>query len=85
MGKTLENTGMAADESQKHKRGNCRCKERRQKKFILRRQMDLCDLKNSELELQYQKYKKKIGNANGSSHALQDKQEKQAWGDPWQD
>ena len=29
-----------------------------------------------------QKCKKKIGNTNGSSHALQDMQEKQAWGDP---
>ena len=26
--------------------------------------------------------KKKIGDTNGSSHALQDLQEKQAWGDP---
>ena len=29
--------------------------------------------------------KKKTGNTNGSSHALQDMQEKQAWGDPQQD
>ena len=27
----------------------------------------------------------KIGNANGSRHALQDMQEKQAWRDPLQD
>ena len=28
---------------------------------------------------------KKLGNTNGSSHALQNMQEKQAWGDPEQD
>ena len=30
----------------------------------------------------FKKSKKKIGNANGSSYALQDLKEKQAWGDP---
>ena len=43
------------------------------------------DPEDKEFKETIQKCKKKIGNTNGSSHALQDLQEEQAWRDPWQD
>ena len=59
MGKIEENTGMAADESQKQKEV---IEEARNKgrKVHFASLLDLCHLKNSELEPQCQKYKGRI-------------------------
>ena len=55
MGKIRENTGIAADESQKEEGIAEARNEGRKVQF--ESLMDLCHLKNSELEPQYQKYK----------------------------
>ena len=52
MGKTRENTGKAADESQKQKRGD--------RKLHFTSLMDICHLKKSELEPQFQRYKDQV-------------------------
>ena len=59
MGKTEENPGMAADKSQKQKEviDEARNKSR---KVHFASLMDLCHLKNLELEPQYQKYKGRV-------------------------
>ena len=43
------------------------------------------DPEDKEFKETIKNARKKIGNTNGSSHALQDMQEKQAWRDPQQD
>ena len=58
--KLEKNPGMAADESQKQKRGDRWSKEWVQKKYIFASLMDLFHLKKSELEPQFQKYKGRI-------------------------
>ena len=59
-GKTRENTGMAADESQKQKRGVRWSKERRQNRTLCIVNGSLSSLKNSELEPEFQKYKGRV-------------------------
>ena len=59
MGKTGENPGMAADESQKQERSDRRSKEQARIVYFASL-MDLCHLKNSELELEYPKYKRTV-------------------------
>ena len=58
-GQTLENTGLAADESQEQ---NDVIAEARNKGHTVHfaSLMDLCHLKNSELEPQFQKYKGRV-------------------------
>ena len=46
--------------------------------------IDLEDKEFKETIKNARKKSQEIGNANGSCHALQDMQEKQAWGDQWQ-
>ena len=59
MGKIREDTGMAADESQKQKKVIAEARnEGRSVHFALL--MDLCHLKNLELEPQFQKYKGRV-------------------------
>ena len=59
MGKTRENTGMASDESQKQKKViNEARKEGRTVHFASL--VDICHLKNSELEPKFQKYKGQV-------------------------
>ena len=57
-GKTGENSGMAADASQKQ-RGD-RWSKDKGRKVHFSSLMDLCHLKNSELEPQYQKYRGRV-------------------------
>ena len=52
-------TGMAADESQKQKRGDRRTRNKG-RKIHFASLMDLCPLKNSDLEPRYQKYKGRV-------------------------
>ena len=59
MGKTGENPGMAADESQKQERSDRSSKDQGRKAHCASL-IDLCHLKNSELEPQFQKYKGRI-------------------------
>ena len=59
MGKTGENPGMAADESQKQERSDRSSKDQGRKVHCASL-IDLCHLKNSELEPQFQKYKGRI-------------------------
>ena len=58
--KTRENTCMAADKSQKQKRSDRRSKENKGRKVHFASLMDLCHLKNSDSEPQYQKYKSRV-------------------------
>ena len=55
MRKTGKKSGMAADESHK-KKGDRRSQETRAEKFQFAPLMDVCHVKNSELELRHQKY-----------------------------
>ena len=43
------------------------------------------DPEDKEFKKNHQECSQEIGNADGSCYALLDKQEMQAWGDPWQD
>ena len=58
MGKTVENSGMAADESQKQKCTDRWGKERRKVHFAFL--MDICHFKIAELRPQNQKYKGRV-------------------------
>ena len=53
MGKTREDTGPAADESQKQKKKVIAEARNKGRKVHFASLMDLCDLKNSELEPQF--------------------------------
>ena len=60
-GKNEENTSMAADECQEQKRGDRWSKEWAQNRTVhFASLMDLCHLKNSELEPPFQKYKGRV-------------------------
>ena len=58
MGKTQENTGMAADENQKNEVVAEARNEGRKIPFASK--MDLCHLNSSELEQQFRKYKGRV-------------------------
>ena len=58
--KNGENSGMAADESQKQERSDRYEARNKGRKVHFASLMDLCHLKNSELEPQYQKYKGRV-------------------------
>ena len=60
MGKTKENPGMAADESKKQKKEVIDYAMNEVRKVHFASSMDLCHLKNSELEPQFQKCKGRV-------------------------
>ena len=67
-----KDTGMAADESQKTKRGDREGKERMQTSIFFASLMDICHLKISELEPQFQEHKGRVVLRGDSEKIIQD-------------